>query len=113
MRQKEIDKEVKGPIISLVDSIFREGIEKGASDIHMEPRKDTITVRYRIYGVLNIFSTLPKSLYEVIATRIKVMANMDITNKYTWISWVSASSGIRRYMPVEDRLTGENWGYFA
>jgi hypothetical protein len=41
------------------------------------------------------------------------MANMDITNKYTWISWVSASSGIRRYMPVEDRLTGENWGYFT
>ena len=40
-------------------------------------------MRYRIDGVLNIFSTLPKSLYEVIATRIKVMANMDITNKYT------------------------------
>ena len=80
--RKELDKEVKGPIISLVDSIFREGIEKGASDIHIEPRKDTITVRYRIDGVLNIFSTLPKSLYEVIATRIKVMANMDITNKY-------------------------------
>jgi len=81
--KKERDKEVKGPIISLVDSIFREGIEKGASDIHIESWKDTITVRYRIDGVLNIFSTLPKNLYEVIATRIKVMANMDITNKYT------------------------------
>jgi len=81
--RKDLDKEVKGPIISIVDSIFREGIEKGASDIHIEPWKDTITVRYRIDGVLNVFSTLPKSLYEVIATRIKVMANMDITNKYT------------------------------
>ena len=34
--RKEIDKEVKGSIISLVDSIFREGIEKGVSDIHIE-----------------------------------------------------------------------------
>jgi type IV pilus assembly protein PilB len=81
--RKEVDKKVKGPIISLVDSIFREGIEKGASDIHIEPWKDTITVRYRIDGVLNVFSTLPRNLYEVIATRIKVMASMDITNKYT------------------------------
>jgi len=81
--RKELDKKVKGPIISLVDSIFREGIEKGASDIHIEPWKDTITVRYRIDGVLNVFSTLPRNLYEVIATRIKVMASMDITNKYT------------------------------
>jgi N-acetylmuramoyl-L-alanine amidase/Bacterial SH3 domain len=34
-----------------------------------------------------------------------------ITNKYTWISWVSASSGIRRYMPITDRINNEKWGY--
>lgn len=33
-----------------------------------------------------------------------------ITNKYVWISWVSASSGVRRYMPVRDRRTNELWG---
>lgn len=78
----KIHSEVKGPIISLVNSIFREAIEKGASDIHIEPRKDSIVIRYRVDGILNIFSTLPKKLYDVISTRIKVMANMDITNKY-------------------------------
>ena len=34
-----------------------------------------------------------------------------ITNKYVYISWISASSGIRRYMPITDKSTGEKWGY--
>lgn len=34
-----------------------------------------------------------------------------ITNKYTWISWISASTGIRRYMPITDRSINEKWGY--
>ena len=31
--------------------------------------------------------------------------------KYNWISWISASSGQRRYMPIRDKVTGEKWGY--
>lgn len=34
-----------------------------------------------------------------------------ITNKYVYISWISASTGIRRYMPITDKTTGEKWGY--
>ena len=34
-----------------------------------------------------------------------------IGRKYNWISWVSASSGVRRYMPIRDKVTGEKWGY--
>lgn len=34
-----------------------------------------------------------------------------ITNKYIYISWVSANSGVRRYMPITDKTTGEKWGY--
>ncbi|MCI6692493.1 MAG: N-acetylmuramoyl-L-alanine amidase [Clostridium sp.] len=34
-----------------------------------------------------------------------------ITNKYTWISWISASTGVRRYMPITDRSINEKWGY--
>lgn len=34
-----------------------------------------------------------------------------ITNKYVYISWISASSGVRRYMPITDKTTGEKWGY--
>ena len=35
------------------------------------------------------------------------------TDKYTWISWIGASTGTRRYMPVVDKTTGEKWGSFA
>lgn len=34
-----------------------------------------------------------------------------ITNKYVYISWISSSSGVRRYMPITDKTTGEKWGY--
>lgn len=34
-----------------------------------------------------------------------------ITNKYVWISWISASSGVRRYMPITDKSNNEKWGY--
>lgn len=34
-----------------------------------------------------------------------------ITTKYVYISWISASSGVRRYMPITDKTTGEKWGY--
>lgn len=34
-----------------------------------------------------------------------------ITNKYVYISWISASSGVRKYMPITDKTTGEKWGY--
>lgn len=34
-----------------------------------------------------------------------------ITNKYVYISWISASTGVRRYMPITDKTTGEKWGY--
>lgn len=76
-------KAVKGPIIFLVDSILREGVLKGASDIHIEPVMDNVRIRYRIDGVLIKSSTeIPRAIYENIITRIKVMARMDISNKY-------------------------------
>lgn len=74
---------VKGPIVFLVDSILRDGVLKGASDIHIEPVKENVRIRYRIDGVLIKSSTeIPKSIYENIVTRIKVIAQMDISNRY-------------------------------
>ncbi|MEG2935722.1 MAG: hypothetical protein RR844_04440, partial [Clostridium sp.] len=52
-KSKEGDlKGAKGPIIFLVDSILRDGVMKGASDIHIEPVMNNIRVRYRVDGVL-------------------------------------------------------------
>ncbi len=77
------EKKISGPIISIVDSILRDGICSRASDIHVEPWKDKVSVRFRIDGALKNFSNIPKNFYDSISTRIKVMGNMDITCKYT------------------------------
>lgn len=75
--------EAKGPIVFLIDSIIRDGVFKGASDIHIEPLEDTIRIRYRIDGVLIKSETeIPKLIYDNIVTRIKVMAHMDIASRY-------------------------------
>lgn len=80
---EEVFEEPKGPIIFLVNSILREGVLKRASDIHIEPMAEGIRIRYRIDGVLVKSPTeIPKRVYENIITRLKVMANMDISNKY-------------------------------
>lgn len=76
-------KSVKGPIIYLVDSILKDGILKGASDIHIEPVANSVRIRYRLDGALVKSPTdIPKKIYDNIVTRIKVMAHMDISNKY-------------------------------
>jgi type II secretory ATPase GspE/PulE/Tfp pilus assembly ATPase PilB-like protein len=67
------------PIVQLVDAIFRQAVAKKASDIHIEPYTDHTEVRYRIDGVLVPVMTVPKEFEAAITSRIKVMANLDIT----------------------------------
>ena len=67
------------PIVQLVDAIFRQAIAKKASDVHIEPCTDHVEVRYRIDGVLRPIMTVPKDFEAAITSRIKVMANLDIT----------------------------------
>jgi type II secretory ATPase GspE/PulE/Tfp pilus assembly ATPase PilB-like protein len=67
------------PIVQLVDAIFRQAVAKKASDIHIEPFTDHMEVRYRIDGVLRPVMTVPKEFESAITSRIKVMANLDIT----------------------------------
>lgn len=69
------------PIVKLVDSIIGEAIALRASDVHIEPMDDNIVVRFRIDGVLAEHSTLPIVSLNEISTRIKVIANLDITKK--------------------------------
>ncbi len=66
------------PIIKIVDSIFDRAVSQRASDIHIEPREDTIYVRFRIDGLLSNIVDLPKELLPALATRIKIMAHLKI-----------------------------------
>lgn len=71
----------QAPIVKLVDEIILEGLMSGASDIHIEPQRDTTKVRYRIDGALHTISTLPKHLSLPVVARIKILAEMDVTEK--------------------------------
>ncbi|MDD5005472.1 MAG: ATPase, T2SS/T4P/T4SS family [Candidatus Omnitrophica bacterium] len=65
-------------IIKLVNLIIMQAVKDRASDIHIEPEEDKVRIRYRIDGILHEIQNIPKHLQSVLASRIKVMANMDI-----------------------------------
>jgi len=67
------------PLIKLVNHILLTGMKDGATDIHIEPEKNAVLVRYRIDGILRIWNVLPKRLERSIISRFKVMANLDIS----------------------------------
>ncbi|MBI2104741.1 MAG: type II/IV secretion system protein [Candidatus Omnitrophica bacterium] len=69
------------PIIRLVDSMMAEAVRMRASDIHIEPAKDGVRVRYRIDGVLHDVNSPPKALQGPIVSRIKIMGGLNIAEK--------------------------------
>jgi len=80
MIQRDIQKTSEDqPIVQLVDAVFKQAVTKKASDIHIEPFADHTEIRYRIDGVLRPVMTVPKEFETAIASRVKVMANLDIT----------------------------------
>jgi len=68
----------EAPVIKLVNLIVAQAVKDRASDIHIEPEEGMVRVRYRIDGILHEAQGLPKHLQNVLASRIKVMAKMDI-----------------------------------
>lgn len=72
---KDINRDEKD-ITKLIDNIILTGIEKRASDIHVEPMEDKVRIRYRIDGELITVTELPKSRQEIITGRIKSISNM-------------------------------------
>ena len=69
------------PIIRLANLIISQAVIDKASDIHIEPQKDGLRVRYRIDGVLMQGMNLPRKVSAALASRFKIIANMDIAEK--------------------------------
>ena len=69
------------PVIRIVNSIMVEALRKRASDIHIEPMERSIRLRYRIDGVLYENPSPPKHLQAAIASRIKIMSNLNIAER--------------------------------
>lgn len=68
----------EAPVIRLVNSILSQAIREGASDIHISPEKDNVHVRFRVDGKLHEVPAPPKSMFLPVASRLKVLSNMDI-----------------------------------
>ncbi len=66
------------PIIRVVDTLLEYAVIEKASDIHIEPQENSVSVRYRIDGVLHDAMTLPKMIQAALVARVKVLANLKI-----------------------------------
>jgi len=71
----------KAPVVKLVDILIRKALEDRASDIHIEPCQDKITIRYRVDGVLYELPPPPRELHNAMVSRIKILSKMDIAEK--------------------------------
>src|SRR3989338_1384415 len=71
----------EAPIIKLGNVLLMSAIQKGASDIHIEPYEKEVRVRYRIDGLLYNIMSPPMKFRDAITSRIKIMAKLDISEK--------------------------------
>jgi type IV pilus assembly protein PilB len=69
------------PVTKIVATMLRYATEGNASDVHVEPLKDKIRVRFRVDGVLNTSLLLPVSVHSAVIARIKILSNMKLDEK--------------------------------
>ena len=62
-------------------SVIADAVERGASDIHFDPRKGEMKVRFRVDGVVSDATTVPKKLTRGLISRVKIMADLDISER--------------------------------
>ncbi len=82
--QDEVDLEKQAgesPVIRYVNYILQTAVKEGASDIHIEPNEGKLKVRFRIDGVLFEMMTPPGHMAAAITSRLKIMANLDISER--------------------------------
>lgn len=76
-----LDNSSKNPTVHMLNAIILEAVQQGASDIHFNPQKQGLSIRYRIDGVLQKRSAPPLEYAMQLITRLKVMAKLDIAER--------------------------------
>lgn len=71
----------EAPLVKMVNSILREAIQEEVTDVHFHPKQDGLAVLYRRDGLLHEMHELPKDIQEGMISRLKVMAELDVTQK--------------------------------
>jgi type IV pilus assembly protein PilB len=80
--ESELEKAAsEAPVVKLVNTILREALYRGASDIHMEPYEKEYRIRYRIDGVMQTVMNPPIKMKDAITSRVKIMSKLDIAEK--------------------------------
>ena len=69
------------PIVQILDLLLTQAVRLKASDVHIEPQKDRLRVRFRIDGILRDVFSLPSSVSAPLTSRVKIMAGMNIADQ--------------------------------
>ena len=69
------------PVVQFVNLLLMRAIQERASDIHIEPEERTVTIRLRVDGQLREVTAPPKRMFQAVTTRIKLLGNLDITER--------------------------------
>ncbi len=83
-KEEELDLEKmagESPVIRFVNYLIFNAVKDGASDIHVEPQEKKLRIRYRIDGVLFEMMNPPNHMHAAIISRLKIMANLDISER--------------------------------
>jgi type IV pilus assembly protein PilB len=80
-KQDLMNASADAPIVKLANSVLGLAIKRGASDIHIEPMENEVTLRYRIDGVLQVVQRLPKRVQLGLVSRVKILSRLDIAEK--------------------------------
>ena len=75
------DMALEAPVIRIVNLLISQAIERGASDVHIEPFEGELKVRYRIDGILHDVESPPKRLQDAIISRVKIMGKLNIAER--------------------------------
>jgi type II secretory ATPase GspE/PulE/Tfp pilus assembly ATPase PilB-like protein len=83
MQAELVQKAKTTPAVHLVASMIKAAAAKGASDIHIEPHQGETVVRFRIDGILREHQKIPRALQNTVASRVKIVSDMDISDRRT------------------------------
>jgi len=76
IKKEEIEE--TAPAAKIIQSLYKRAVREKASDIHIEPEEDQVTVRFRIDGILRKVISLPKEIQPAIVSRIKILSDLKI-----------------------------------
>lgn len=95
--------DASAPAVRWANEILEAALERGASDIHLEPGKEQLGVRCRVDGVLQALVTVPKKLQDPVLSRFKILAGMDIGEKR--LPQDGRFQGVWQERPVDVRVS--------